>query len=55
MSASSRADARRHPAKGDFNKVYASYFNPNRMPSRSVYGCNGLVLELECRAYVGEK
>ena len=40
---------------GDFNKVYASYFKPDRLPSRSAFGTNGLVMgafvELECWAF----
>jgi len=41
---------------GDFNKVYAGYFKPGRMPARSALGANGLALgadvEVECIAYV---
>jgi 2-iminobutanoate/2-iminopropanoate deaminase len=41
----------------DFNKVYVKYFDPDRLPARSAFGCNGLALgaqvELECWAYVG--
>ncbi|HEX5342543.1 MAG TPA: RidA family protein [Duganella sp.] len=39
----------------DFNKVYASYFKPGRLPARSAFGANGLALggeiEVECMAY----
>ncbi|MCU6499160.1 RidA family protein [Rugamonas sp. A1-17] len=39
----------------DFNKVYASYFKPERLPARSALGANGLALggevEVECMAY----
>ncbi|NVD71774.1 RidA family protein [Duganella sp. BJB1802] len=39
----------------DFNKVYASYFKPARLPARSALGANGLALggevEVECMAY----
>src|SRR5262245_61603232 len=41
----------------EFNAVYVSYFDPDRLPARSAFGCNGLALgaqvELECMAYVG--
>jgi 2-iminobutanoate/2-iminopropanoate deaminase len=44
---------------GEFNKVYLSYFNPDRMPTRSAFGTNGLALgarvEMECWAYVAPK
>lgn len=40
----------------DFNKVYVSYFEPDRLPARSAFGANGLALgaqvEVECWAYV---
>lgn len=43
----------------DFNKVYLSYFKPDRLPARSAFGANGLALgaqvELECTAYIGRK
>jgi len=43
----------------DFNKVYLGYFNPDRMPTRSAFGTNGLALgarvEMECWAYIGKK
>ncbi|MEQ1865240.1 MAG: RidA family protein [Micropepsaceae bacterium] len=43
---------------GDFNKVYVTYFKPDRMPARSAFGVNGLALgaqlELECMAYMGK-
>lgn len=42
----------------DFNKVYVTYFNPERLPARSAFGANGLALgaqvEVECMAYVGK-
>lgn len=42
----------------DFNKVYVTYFKPDRLPARSAYGTNGLALgaqvELECTAYLGK-
>lgn len=38
----------------DFNKIYISYFKPDRLPARSAIGANGLArgaqLELECLA-----
>jgi 2-iminobutanoate/2-iminopropanoate deaminase len=41
----------------DFNKVYLTYFDPDRLPARSAFGVNGLALgaqvELECSAYIG--
>jgi len=44
---------------GAFNKVYLTYFNPDRMPTRSAFGTNGLALgarvEMECWAYAGAK
>jgi len=44
---------------GAFNKIYVTYFNPDRLPARSAFGANGLALgaqvELECWAYVGKK
>ena len=40
----------------DFNKVYITYFDPDRLPARSAFGANGLALgaqvELECMAHV---
>jgi 2-iminobutanoate/2-iminopropanoate deaminase len=40
---------------GDFNKIYVTYFDPDRLPARSAFGTNGLALgaevELECVAY----
>jgi len=43
----------------DFNKVYVSYFAPDRLPARSAFGANGLALgaqvEVECWAYFGER
>ena len=39
---------------GEFNKVYVSYFAPDRLPARSAFGANGLALgakvEVECIA-----
>jgi reactive intermediate/imine deaminase len=39
-----------------FNKVYVSYFKPDRMPARSAFGAASLALgarvELECWAYI---
>jgi 2-iminobutanoate/2-iminopropanoate deaminase len=44
---------------GDFNKVYVTYFQPDRLPARSAFGANGLALgaqvELECWAYAGKR
>ncbi len=44
---------------GDFNKVYVTYFKPDRLPARSAFGANGLALgaqvELECLAHAGKK
>lgn len=41
----------------EFNEVYITYFDADRLPARSAFGCNGLALgahvELECWAYVG--
>jgi 2-iminobutanoate/2-iminopropanoate deaminase len=38
----------------DFNKVYVTYFKPERLPARSALGANGLArgaqLEVECLA-----
>ncbi len=38
-----------------FNKVYTSYFKPDKLPARSAFGSTGLAyngrLELECMAY----
>jgi 2-iminobutanoate/2-iminopropanoate deaminase len=40
---------------GDFNKVYATYFKPGRLPARSAFGVSALALggevEVECMAY----
>ena len=42
-----------------FNKVYVTYFKPDRLPARSAFGVNGLALgaqvELECWAYAGKR
>jgi len=39
---------------GDFNKIYVTYFKPDRLPARSALGANGLALgaavEVECWA-----
>jgi len=38
-----------------FNKIYVTYFKPERLPARSAFGANGLALdaevELECWAF----
>ena len=43
----------------EFNKVYLRYFKPDRLPSRSAFGVNGLALgaevEVECWAYAPPK
>jgi reactive intermediate/imine deaminase len=40
---------------GDFNKIYVTYFKPDRLPARSALGSTGLardaMLEVECLAY----
>lgn len=40
-----------------FNGVWAGYFKPGHMPTRSVFGVSGLAVgaqvEVECEAYVG--
>jgi reactive intermediate/imine deaminase len=50
------ADMKKWP---DFNKVYVTYFDPDRLPARSAFGASGLALgaqvEVECWAYVGAK
>ena len=50
------ADMAQWPA---FNKIYVTYFHPDRLPARSAFGANGLALgarvELECWAYAGKK
>lgn len=42
----------------DFNKVYVTYFKPDRLPARSAFGASALALgaqvEVECMAYVGK-
>ena len=42
-----------------FNRVYVTYFNPERRPARSVFGADGLargaLVEVECTAYVPER
>ncbi|MFV3076128.1 RidA family protein [Niveispirillum fermenti] len=39
---------------GDFNKIYVTYFKPDRLPARSAFGASGLalgaLLEVECMA-----
>jgi 2-iminobutanoate/2-iminopropanoate deaminase len=39
----------------EFNKLYVTYFKPDRLPARSAIGANGLargaMIELECAAY----
>ena len=44
---------------GDFNKIYVTYFKPDRLPARSAFGASALALgaqlELECWAYAGKK
>jgi len=39
-----------------FNKIYLSYFKPERLPTRSAFGANGLALggavEMECWASI---
>lgn len=44
---------------GDFNKVYLTYFKPDRLPARSAFGASALALgaqvEVECCAYAGGK
>ena len=38
----------------EFNKVYVTYFQPDRLPARSAFGCSALALggrlEVECIA-----
>jgi reactive intermediate/imine deaminase len=42
-----------------FNKIYVSYFKPDRLPARSAFGASALALgaavEMECWAYAGKK
>jgi reactive intermediate/imine deaminase len=42
-----------------FNRVYLTYFKPDRLPTRSAFGAGGLALgarvELEAWAYVGKR
>lgn len=44
---------------GDFNKVYLTYFKPDRLPARSAFAAGALALgaqvEVECMAYIGKK
>ena len=44
--------------RGDFNKVYVTYFKPGRLPARSAFGASGLArnaqVEVECLAYAGK-
>ena len=39
----------------EFNRIYLTYFSPERLPTRSALGCNGLAfgaaVEIECIAY----
>jgi len=41
----------------EFNKIYISYFSPDRLPARSAFGASALALgaqvELECTAWMG--
>jgi 2-iminobutanoate/2-iminopropanoate deaminase len=50
------ADMKEWPA---FNRVYLSYFKPDRLPARSAFGASSLALgarvELECWACVGRR
>jgi 2-iminobutanoate/2-iminopropanoate deaminase len=43
---------------GDFNKVYVTYFHPDRLPARSAFGASALALgaqvEVEVMAYCGK-
>jgi 2-iminobutanoate/2-iminopropanoate deaminase len=43
----------------DFNRIYVTYFNPDRLPARSAFGANGLALgaqvEVECWAHAPKK
>jgi len=42
----------------DFNRVYVTYFKPDRLPARSAFGAAALALgaqvEVECMAYIGK-
>ena len=42
-----------------FNRVYLTYFKPDRLPARSAFGASALALgarvELECWAYAGQR
>jgi reactive intermediate/imine deaminase len=42
-----------------FNRLYLTYFKPERLPARSAFGASSLALnarvELECWAYAGKK
>lgn len=42
-----------------FNKVYVTYFKPDRLPARSAFGAAGLALgaqvELDCMADMGDR
>jgi 2-iminobutanoate/2-iminopropanoate deaminase len=50
------ADMKEWPA---FNKIYVEYFKPERLPTRSALGVNGLAMngrvEMEITAYAGGK
>lgn len=42
-----------------FNRVYVTYFDPDRLPARSALGADGLALgarvEVDCQAYAGQR
>jgi reactive intermediate/imine deaminase len=43
----------------DFNKVYVTYFKPDRLPARSAFGASALAIgaqvEVECMAHIDGK
>jgi 2-iminobutanoate/2-iminopropanoate deaminase len=43
----------------EFNRIYVTYFDPDRLPARSAFGTNGLALgaqvEIECCAFAGNR
>lgn len=43
----------------EFNSIYITYFDPDRLPARSAFGTNGLALgaqvEIECCAFAGNR
>lgn len=43
----------------EFNNIYITYFDPDRLPARSAFGTNGLALgaqvEIECCAFAGNR